>query len=93
MERTEYEKAHKKVEDLKSFNIHAIIFLFVNMMLIIINVKTYKQSDGWWFIYPLIGWGIGLVIQGLSLSPSGLFGQKWEDKKIRQYIEKVNKMD
>lgn len=95
MDRTEYEKAHEKVESLKSFNIHFIVFVFVHIMLVVINVKTYKQSEGWWFIYPLIGWGIGLAIQGFSLSSFGLFGQRWKDKKIRKYLRdnKVNVKD
>lgn len=90
MESKKYEKAQRKVEDLRSFYMHSIVYVFVNTMLIVINVKTYKQSESWWFIYPLIGWGVGLAIQGLSVSSKGPFGQKWKEKKIHEYIEKGN---
>ncbi|AST01282.1 hypothetical protein BT10792_02380 [Bacillus thuringiensis] len=39
-------------------------------------------------LYPLAGWGIGIVIHGLTTFPVGIFGKEWEERKIKEYMEK-----
>jgi hypothetical protein len=44
-----------------------------------------------WFIYTLIGWGIGVI--GHALSVFGnifMFSKDWEDKKIKALMEEEN---
>lgn len=37
----------------------------------------------------MIGWGIGLAFHALgAFNHSLLFGKNWEDRKIREFIEK-----
>lgn len=87
-EEERYLRAKKKVENLKAFYIHLIVYILVNIMFIVINVATFEYSEHWWFIYPLMGWGIGLASHGLSVSSFGLFGPDWEERKIKEYMEK-----
>lgn len=86
----EYLRAKKKVGNLKDFYRHLTIYMFVNILLFAINFFTF-QGD-WWFVYPLGGWGIGLVIHGLTTyvnnNPSK---SDWEEKKIKEYIERDKK--
>lgn len=36
-----------------------------------------------WVIYPAIGWGIGLIVHGLSVFEAfDLFGRDWEKRHI-----------
>lgn len=93
VEDNKYLRAKKKVEELKAFYIHLIVFILVNIMFIIINVLTFEESGHWWFVYPLMGWGIGLVAHGLSVSSFGIFGPSWEDRKIKEYIDKDTSND
>lgn len=86
IENKKYLRAKRKVENLKSFYIHLIVFILVNTLLILINVLNYKEVGNWWFIYPVIGWGIGLAIHGISITSFSFFGEKWEGKKIEKYI-------
>jgi len=88
IEDKKYERAKKRVENLKAFYIHLIVFILVNTMFIVINVLNYDKAEHWWFLYPLLGWGIGLVSHGLSVASFGLFGPEWEEKKIKEYMEK-----
>ena len=90
MEDAKYRRAKKRVENLKAFYIHLIVYILANFMFIIINVMNYEESNHWWFVYPLLGWGIGLVSHGISVASFGLFGPSWEEKKIREYMEKEN---
>ncbi|PFL21165.1 2TM domain-containing protein [Bacillus cereus] len=87
MERDEnYLRAKKRVENLKAFYIHLTVYILVNLMLFFINISS--DSSKLWFLYPLGGWGIGIVIHGLTTFPFGIFGKEWEEPKIKEYMEK-----
>ncbi|ALL24670.1 MULTISPECIES: 2TM domain-containing protein [Bacillus] len=87
MERNEnYLRAKKRVENLKAFYIHLTVYILVNLMLFFINISS--DSSKLWFLYPLGGWGIGIVIHGLTTFPFGIFGKEWEERKIKEYMEK-----
>ena len=61
-----YEEAKKRVEAKKSFYIHLIIYICVNVFLI--NIWAFVAGRGFpWFIFPLGGWGIGLLFHGLGV--------------------------
>lgn len=87
MERDEvYIRAKKRVENLKSFYIHFMIYILVNLMLFVINVIS--DPSYLWFLFPLGGWGIGVAIHGMTTLSLGKFGREWEERKIKEYIEK-----
>ncbi|EJQ45799.1 hypothetical protein IEE_02177 [Bacillus cereus BAG5X1-1] len=87
MERDEiYLRAKKRMENLKAFYIHLTVYILVNLMLFFINISS--DSSKLWFLYPLGGWGIGIVIHGLTTFPFGIFGKEWEERKIKKYMEK-----
>ncbi|MEC2491124.1 2TM domain-containing protein [Bacillus cereus] len=87
MERDEnYLRAKKRVENLKAFYIHLTVYILVNLMLFFINISS--DSSKLWFLYPLGGWGIGIVIHGLTTFPFGIFVKEWEERKIKEYMEK-----
>ena len=82
-----YERARKRVEAIKGFYIHLLIYLFVNAGLLLINVLTSPVS--WWFYWPLLGWGIGLAVHAIGVFGVGnWFGQEWEEREIRKILEK-----
>jgi len=82
-----YERAKKRVEELKGFYAHLIVYVVVNAVLVLINLWT---SPGFlWFLFPLIGWGIGLFFHAVfGFGLFGVFTKEWEDKKIKEYMEK-----
>ena len=62
-----YKKAYREIikeDKKKGFIIHFIVYIIVNSMLIINNLIFSPQKI--WFIYPLLGWGIGIAIHYLS---------------------------
>lgn len=81
-----YLRAKKRVENLKGFYIHLTAYVLVNTFILFINLSTFEGE--WWFFYPLGGWGIGLIIHGLTVFASGTFGADWEERKIKEYMEK-----
>jgi hypothetical protein len=51
----------------RSFLLHLVPFLLVNLLLVTINVMT---TSFLWFLFPLLGWGIGLGSHALvALAP------------------------
>lgn len=77
-----YEKAAKRVKDLKSFYGNLISYCLVIPFLLIINLLT--SPEHLWFYWPMLGWGLGLTIHGLNTFG---IGKEWEERKINQLME------
>jgi len=62
-------KAERRAEEKIGLYIHITVYIFVNLLLIVIwyvngGAEWFQnQTDGVfpWFIFPLLGWGIGLA--------------------------------
>ena len=50
-------RARRKVEQKLAFYLHLGIYIAVNILLVVINLLTWRGYP--WFIYPLVGWGVG----------------------------------
>jgi len=86
-EEIKYQKAKERVEALRGFYIHLIVYAVVNLILFSINMIV--SPDSLWFFWPLMGWGIGLAMHVLSVfGPSLWFGADWEQRKIQELMEK-----
>ena len=55
----------KNVNRRLGFFIHLTAFLLVNALLIGINLATF--SGRYWFQWPLLGWGIGIVAHAATV--------------------------
>ena len=84
-EQTKYQEAKKQVDEIKGFYFHLISYVLVNVFLIVINLLT--SPEYLWFFWPLLGWGIGLVIHAFSVF-GGFMGKSWEERKIKEIIER-----
>jgi len=86
-EEQRYKQAKKRVEDLKGFYAHLTVYLVVNAGLFLINFAT--NRDSWWIYWPLLGWGIALVIHAVVLfAIEGPFGERWEARKIQELMDR-----
>ncbi|MCK1985452.1 MULTISPECIES: 2TM domain-containing protein [Peribacillus] len=88
MSQNRYENARKRVKELKLLYVHLVWYISVNVMLIFINMMT--SSGSWWSIYPLMGWGLGIVAHCLYTLVLSRWGKEWEEKKIKEYLTKDN---
>ncbi|MFM6155941.1 MAG: 2TM domain-containing protein [Cuspidothrix sp.] len=49
----------------KAFKSHLLIFIAINAFLVILNLVV---SPGYfWAIYPMLGWGLGLLLHGIKV--------------------------
>lgn len=82
-----YERAKKRVEEIKGFYSHISVYVLVNLALLIINLLT--SPHHFWFFWPLFFWGIGIVAHAVSVFGSGKFwGQEWEERKIKEIMDR-----
>lgn len=85
-ESAKYLRAKKRVENLKGFYGSLVAYCVVIPFLILMNYKTSWHFQ--WFWFPMFGWGLGLTIQ--AFQTFGV-GANWEDRKIKEIMEKNNK--
>ncbi len=79
-----YVRAKERVDQIKGFYGNLISYCFVIPILIFINLSTTKFQ---WFWFPLLGWGMGVAFHALEVFG---YGKTWEEKKIREILEKEN---
>ena len=86
-----YEKAKKRVEELKKFYGNVVTYVAINIVLIIINLVTSPGSL--WFYWVTIFWGIALLLHAsrVFVLRGKFLGEEWEEKKIRELMEKEEK--
>lgn len=83
----QYLKAQKKVGDIKGFYGNLTSCVVVNTGLLILNLIT--SPSHLWFFYPLLGWGIGVAIHGMSVfNYMPFLNRDWEERKIRELMDK-----
>ena len=90
----EYYSAYKRVKRIKGFYIHLLVYILVNLFLIF--NQRFKHTNNtnemffeWHTYSTALFWGIGLVAHGVSVFGRDIFfGQNWEEKKIKEFMEK-----
>ncbi len=81
-----YEKAQKRLKEIKDFYMHLTTYCVTIPALAIINIMT---SPGYlWFLFSLVGWGIGLTLHAANVfGPKLIFGKDWEKRKIKEFMQ------
>jgi len=81
-----------KAKKLREFYTHLRTHLIVNSLFFVIN--WIENSDGWWVLYPLIGWGMCLTIHAIdTFNPFKDYDEDWEERKIKELVKRSNEND
>lgn len=80
-----YEKASKRVKELKGFYGNLISYCLVIPFLIFVNL--YTSPKYLWFWWAALGWGIGLASH--AFQTFGI-GRNWEERKIQEIMNQNN---
>lgn len=97
-----YERAQKRLKDIKGFYGHLAAYIIVNLVVIFTRAKFWiLQGDNsslqdiellnWidWNLYgtPII-WGAFLIVHAIgTFGKNPLLGKSWEDRQIKKYME------
>lgn len=86
----EERRAIRYVRDLKAFYSHAATYAVVIFGLFIINLFTGITTP--WFIWPMLGWGVGVAAHGLSVfEVMSLLSPDWEKREIEKRLERTRR--
>jgi len=91
-----YEKARKRVGQIKGFYWHLLSYIVINMVILIMISRTVDSAYFWTFnvFSTVFYWGIGIFFHFMGVFGKNVFlGKKWEDKKVQEYIDKEEKQN
>lgn len=86
----QYEEAKRRVRRIAEFYQHLAIYVIVNAGLAVLNLLSNPADI--WFVYPLIGWGIGLTAHALKVLMADGWSKSWEERKIRELLERESRI-
>jgi len=87
-EQLRYTRAKERVAEIRGFYVHVLVYAIAMSAMAYVN---YITTEFPWVIFPLAGWGLGLLSHGVrvyNLLP--FFGKQWEERKIRELMDKDN---
>lgn len=88
----EYRSAFCRVRQLRGFYTHLSAYLAVNAGLLVIN-QVFSPGR-LWVVWPLAGWGIGLLIHAAGVFLGGRWlGAEWERRKVEELVARQRKAD
>ncbi|WP_194852383.1 2TM domain-containing protein [Nonlabens antarcticus] len=88
-----YARARARVDELKGFYNHLIIYIIINAGIAGLNYYS-NQWQFTWFLFPLLGWGIGLASHAVRTFRWNPFTSKdWEERKLREIMEQEEAID
>ena len=83
---TDFEtRARRRLAAERGFYMHLSTYVIVIGALFVINALT---GSRWWFFWPALGWGIGILVHAAStFGVGGFLGRDWEDKRLQELID------
>ncbi|TVZ55153.1 2TM domain-containing protein [Lutibacter sp. Hel_I_33_5] len=90
-----YNSAKKRVEDIKKFYKHLVVYLVINFVFIGRRIykdimygdsiiEAFTDVNNYHFFF---WWGVGLIIHGIVVfGTPDLFGKNWEERKVKEYM-------
>lgn len=81
-QKLKYDRAKSRVQELKAFYIMAFGYCILIPFLIFLNLKMTPNFH--WFWFPAFGCGISILFYAFNL----FAGKSWEEKKIKELVDK-----
>ena len=85
-----YKEAKERVEKKKEFYKHFSTYVVVSIFLIALNMMTAPWV--WWFKWPVLGWGIGILFHyfdAFGFPGMGDMSSDWEERQVREEMRKL----
>ena len=80
-------EALEYVRDIKGFYSHLVVYL-VSVTAMVVSSFFFESSHPW-YIWPILGWGIGVAAHGFSVFEIfSLFGADWERRQVEKRLRR-----
>lgn len=87
-----YDRAKRKVREIKGFYINLACYLLVMPIIIYINLTVMPEFQ--WFWFSLIGWGVGVLSHAMATFGYYPFlSRDWEERKLKQLMDEMDKKE
>ncbi len=86
-EKTLRERAVRRLKKRRDFFAHLLIYVLVNTFLVVIWAVT--SSGFFWPMFPIVGWGIGVVMNAWDVWR----GDEFSDEEIAREIHRMTNVD
>ena len=77
------ERAIKRLKKRRDFHGHVLVYLLVNAFLVVIWAVT-SPGGFFWPIFPMVGWGIGVVMNAWDVYFAEDFGEEDIDREMQR---------
>jgi 2TM domain len=81
----EYQLARERAKEIQGLYIHLLVYAVINTGLFLINWLTRDPGGTWWFIWPLLGWGVGLLIHVVATFVP-VFSPEWAERRAERML-------
>lgn len=92
LENRKYERAQKRVKAIAGFYKHFMVYVLVNIAIIAVKYFSIDNEENFLDFSTFstaFFWGIGIVFHAIGVFGPGMFlGQDWEEKKIKELMDK-----
>jgi len=93
MNENAHDRIGKRVKAKKAFLTHAGVYVAVALFFLVMNIATFDESGEWWFFFPMLPWGVGLLIHYFSVF--GFPGtqnlvEKWEIEETAREMRQMH---
>ena len=79
-----YERARKRVRELRYFYRSLATYLAVMVVLFVVDLAS---GDGWWVYWPALGWGAAVLLHAIRVFGPGR-GSQWEERTIKEIMDR-----
>ncbi|MDC7993816.1 2TM domain-containing protein [Altibacter sp. HG106] len=90
-----YQRAKKRVDDIKGFYTHLTIYIIINSILLLSAMNIFENGfvrismPHWGYFTTPIIWGTAVLMHGLYVFAfKSSFLKQWEERKIKEYMER-----
>jgi hypothetical protein len=68
---------------------YTILVVYGALSLLWFLIDVLAGSNDWWFYWPMLGVGIGVLFIGLIMfGIGGLFGPEWESREVEKFVKR-----
>ena len=92
MDERDYIIAKKRVKAKKEFYHHLSTFTVMSIFFFLLNAVT--AFGNWWFYWPILGWGIGVLFHYFDvfgLPGVGQMSSNWEKRALEDELRRIRK--
>lgn len=84
-----YIEAKRRVRRIRKFYSHFTSWIVFSIFFVFLNITT--GGPEFWAIFPIMGWGIGVLFHAISVFGLPGLGKDWEERLIERELERIDR--